>query len=305
MHSAHLIAHGYIGIGSHKALFPPSVVPAMAPHIAVDTLLGLTLKAKYSKTVFGPFGIQFIGKGNNSGYVVPHFSIPPPNVLLVAIIPFGGSKPMFSASTVNIDVDGTATPMACACFPVVPLSLNQACNDPCNYPSDIVISPNNVMVGMTLGDILAGLIGTAVDCVISGVASYIGGKVGGRLVRAIAGPIASRMAREAIGEVTEMFGREIGESMGRDMVENMLERPLVQVAQTLVSKTTSNIIGNAVGGPAGEEADARGQAAGDALSDSPSDTASTPSDSSSEPPGSEGDSITGADGSNPLIHEAA
>jgi hypothetical protein len=262
MHSAHLTAHGFIGIGSHKALYPPAVVPVMAPHISMDTLLGLTLKAKYSKTVIGPFGFQFIGKGNDSGWVVPHIAIPPPSVLLLAVIPFGGSKPMFSSSKVLIDVDGEGLAMACACFPVVPLSLNQACNDPCNYPSDIVICPNTVVVGMTLGDVLAGLIGTVVDCAVSALANWIGGKVADHLVAAIAGPIASRMCRETVDGLAAMFGREAGESMGRDMVSNMLERPSVQVVQELVGKTMETIIGDAVGNPAGNAADAAGQALG-------------------------------------------
>jgi len=298
MHCAHLIAHGYIGIGSHKALIPPAVVPAMAPHIAVDTLLGLTINAKYSKTVKGPFNIQMVGKGNDSGYFVPHFCIPPPNVLLVAIIPFGGSKVMFSAAKVQMDVDGSATPVACACFPVVPISLNQACNDPCNYPSDIVVSPNSVVVGMTLADILGGVFSIAVDCGISALANWIGGAVGERLVRAVAAPICRRLSGEFVGELADRFGREAAESMSRDIVENMLERPVVQVAQELVGKTTETIIGNLAGDPGGSLAEGAGDSAAAAI-EGPSDSASA-----SGTTGSEGDGITGADGSNPRVHSA-
>lgn len=307
MHCAHLIAHGFIGIGSHKALIPPAVVPAIAPHIAVDTLLGLTINAKYSKTVKGPFGIQMIGKGNDSGYFVPHFCIPPPNVLLIAIIPFGGSKPMFAASTVQMDVDGSATPVACACFPVVPISLNQACNDPCNYPSDIVIAPNSVVVGMTLADVLGGIFGTLVDCGISALANWIGGEVGERLVRAIAAPICRRLSSEMVGELADRFGREAAESMGRDIVENMLERPLVQVTQELVGKTTETIIGNLAGDTGqGLAEGAAGAIAGPSESPGSSSSSSSSSSASTAPatPGSQGDGVTGADGSNPLVHEA-
>ena len=158
MHVAHITAHSFIGLGSHTALFPPSVVPVIAPHVSMDTLLGLTINAKWSKTVIGPFGFQFIGKGNDSGFIVPHFSIPPTSVLIPVIIAFGGSRPMFSASTVKIDVDGSALPMAAGCIPCNFVSFNQACNDPCNYPSDVVISPNSVVVGLTPGDYAVGLI---------------------------------------------------------------------------------------------------------------------------------------------------
>jgi hypothetical protein len=300
MHCAHLIAHGYLGIGSHKALIPPAVVPAMAPHIAIDTLLGLTINAKYSKSVKGPFGIQMIGKGNDSGYVVPHFCIPPPNVLLVAIIPFGGSKVMFSAAKVQMDVDGSATPVAAACFPVVPISLNQACNDPCNYPSDIVVAPNSVVVGMTLADILGGVFSIAVDCGISALANWIGGEVGERLVRAVAAPICRRMSSEFVSQMADRFGREAAESMGRDVVENMLERPLVQATQELVGKTTETIIGNLAGDPGQSLAEGAGSSAADAI-EGPSASSSS---SGSGAQGSQGDSITGSDGSNPRVHTA-
>ena len=109
----------------------------------MDTLLGLTLGAKFTTTVIGPFGFQFIQQGNDSGQIVSHIAIPPPSVLVPIVIAFGGSKPMFAASTVKMQ----GTPVAAGMIPFCFTSINQGCNDPCNYPGDMVICPNSVLVG--------------------------------------------------------------------------------------------------------------------------------------------------------------
>ena len=300
MHVAHLTAHTFVGIGSHTSVNPPSVVPVITPHVSMDTLLGLTIKAKYSKTVIGPFGFQFIGQGNDSGFVVPHIGIPPNNVLIPLIIGFGGSKPMFSASTVQVNVDGTATPMACDLIPYNFVGINQACNDPCNYPSDIVICPNTVVVGMTLGDVISGVVQTLIDCAVSWAASKAGGFLGEHLAKAVVSVVMRKAATEIAKELGEASSREIL----KDIVENVAERPIVQAAATLIEK----LFGEGVSqlqdyGGSGQDID-RGihnaadgpapRAPGGGRSGSPRSGAS----------GSPGSTLSGADGSDSRVHNA-
>jgi hypothetical protein len=242
MHVAHLIVHGFIGMGTHNALYPPVVVPAIVPHVSMDTLLGLTINAKYTTTVIGPFGFQFIQQGNDSGFVVPHIAIPPPSVLLPVVIAFGGSKPMFAASTVKMQ----GIPVAAGMIPFCFTSFNQGCNDPCNYPGDIVICPNTVLVGLTLGDFLGGLISIAVDCAISAIANKVGGMVGEAIVGKIGARLAAPFLREFTGEMTEAFGREMAETMTREAAENIMERPLALAIQETIGKITENLFGNLV-----------------------------------------------------------
>jgi hypothetical protein len=232
MHAAHLTVHTFVGIGTHTAVNPPSVVPVITPHISMDTLLGLTIKAKYSKTVIGPFGFQFIGQGNDSGFIVPHIGIPPNNVLIPLVIAFGGSKPMFAASTVQIDVDGAATPTACNVIPYSFVGINQACNDPCNYPSDFVICPNSVVVGLTWGDFLTGLALTVIDVAVSWAASKAGGWLGEQAVKAV----LSVVMRSAARELAEEMGEQMTKELLKDVVENVAERPAAQAVATLVEK---------------------------------------------------------------------
>ena len=242
LHVAHLTAHTYIGLGTHMALYPPVVVPAPVPHVAMDTLLGLTLGAKWSKKVIGPFGFQFIGKGNDSGKIIPHIAIPPPSVLVPLVIGFGSSKPMFSASTVKTD----AGPVAAVAIPWNFVSFNQACNDPCNYPSDMVISPNTVAVGLTLGDFIGGLINIVVDCAVSALANKLGGDVAAGLMKHIGGRIASAFLREFTGEMTEAFGREAAERMALEAGQNIVERALPQFIQESIGKLLDPVIGSGV-----------------------------------------------------------
>lgn len=300
MHVAHLTAHTFVGIGTHTAVNPPSVVPVITPHVSMDTLLGLTIKAKYSKTVIGPFGFQFVGQGNDSGFVVPHIGIPPNNVLIPLIIAFGGSKPMFSASTVKIDVDGSGLSMACDLIPYNFVGINQACNDPCNYPSDIVICPNSVFVGMTLGDLLSGLALTLVDVAVSWAASKAGGFIGEQLSKAVVSVVMRQAAREIAEELGEASSREIL----KDIVENVMERPIVQAAATLIEKLFGVGVDQVQDyGGSGQDIDEgihRG-VDGPPPNTSSGSSGSSPSGSSTT---SAGNTLSGEDGSDPRIHNA-
>jgi hypothetical protein len=169
----------------------------------MDTLLGLNIKAKWSKNVIGPFGFQFIGKDNDSGLIIPHISIPPPNVLVPIVIAFGGSKVMFGASTVKINVDGAGIPMGACVFPVVPLSLNQACNQPLNLPSDYVIAPNTVMVGLTLGDIVGGVVNIVLDMGLSFLLSKLGDKFSSGVTQPIVAAVLGKFGPSLIGGVAQ------------------------------------------------------------------------------------------------------
>ena len=303
MHVAHLTVHTFVGIGTHTSVNPPSVVPVITPHVSMDTLLGLTIKAVYSKTVIGPFGFQLIGQGNDSGFVVPHIGIPPNNVLIPLVIGFGGSKPMFAASTVQIDVDGAAKPVACNVIPFSFAGINQACNDPCNYPSDIVICPNSVLVGMTLGDFLTGLAMTLIDVAVSWAASKAGGAIGEHFVKGVLSVAMRSVARE----LAEQLGKELGEELSeqavkqilKDVVENVAERPIAQFVATAVEKVFGEIVSRVQDyGGSGEDVDKGIHGAVDGAPTGP--TATTPA----RPPSAPGDPLGGSPSGDPRIGTA-
>ena len=231
MHMAHLAAHGYIGAGIHNAIYPPAIPPVLSPHISADTLLGLLIKSKPTTSVFGPFMIPFIQQGSDSGMVVPHVPIPPPSVLLPIVIAFGSSKPNFSASTVQMD----GKPVAANLIPFLPVAIppsQQECNDPCNFPADVVICPNTVVVGLTLGDLIAGVAGMLLDSLISFIGSKIGGGIGGGLVKGFFSVALRGAAREAAQGSTEAGAKVILDAF----VENAAERVAGQTVAGVIDK---------------------------------------------------------------------
>ena len=240
MHCAHLTIHGFIGAGIHDAIFPPAptVIP-FTPHVSMQTLLGLTIKAKWSKTVIGPFGFQLLGKDNDSGLIVPHISIPPPNALVPIVIAFGGSKVMFGASTVKLDVDGAGVPMGACLLPFVPLSRNQACNQPLNLPTDNVIAPNTVLVGLTLGDVIGGVVNIVIDMGVS----FALGKLG-------AG-ISSKVTQPIVAAALKKFGPTFATALAGETAEavlNALVDAIVGYGVGEAENAASGASGNAAGG---------------------------------------------------------
>jgi hypothetical protein len=183
MHFAHMIAHFFVGYGTHTTLLPGAPpVPGITPHLSAFTLLGLTINAKYSPTVLGMGGIPLCGRGNDSGFFVPHLDLGGTSALLPIVIPLGSSKIMFGSSkTKALMNDNSTKDVGCCLIPYYPAWLNQACNDPLNYPSDAVCSPNTVMVGMTVGDVVGGFADIAFDAALSYLLSSAGGGIASRL----------------------------------------------------------------------------------------------------------------------------
>ncbi len=217
LHFAHMIAHAFIGYGTHSTLLPGTPpVPGITPHLAASTLLGLTINAKYSPTVMGMGGIPLCGRGNDSGFLVPHLDLGGTSALLPVVIPLGSSKIMFGSSkTKALMNDGSSTDVGCCLIPYVPAWVNQACNDPANYPSDAVCSPNTVMVGMTIGDVVGGLADIAFDVILSYLLSSAGGglagRLQGRLYREGSASLMLRMARNP--RMTQFVEQGLGKLM--------------------------------------------------------------------------------------------
>jgi hypothetical protein len=243
MHNAHMLLQGFIGFGYHVALVPPPITPpALFPHISASTLAGVLIKAKYSATELGMGGIPLVARGNDSGLILPHISIPPTNTLLPVHIAFGGSKVMFGSSKVKINAGG-AQDCGCCVPPCVPISVNLACNNPCNYPSDLVIAPNTVEVGMTPGDIMGGIISTLIDIGIS----YAVGKAAGGINGATANFIGRRFTEAGSNAFTREFLEASGDGVGRKFSEMLGRAASNGIVQNWMGNTaTGQLLDNAV-----------------------------------------------------------
>jgi hypothetical protein len=142
------------------ALTPTPTAPSLEAAVPVMWPPGLALQQnKLTTTVLHKF--QFIMlEGHDCGYMIPHVTIPPTNLMLPIIMAFSSRKVLFSASTVK--ANGTA--IGCSQLLLMPLPM-MTCASPISRPTSApplnVI--NNVEVGMTVGDLLAGAIAIALS----------------------------------------------------------------------------------------------------------------------------------------------
>lgn len=182
--NAHLIWHPFIGVCWHDSLLvsiPP--IETKLPHIDFDVVNGLFFfslptavpgqKISHGETL--DLGVSMMGRLTDATFIVPHVPIPPVpfNALLPFIILFGSSKILMGSSKTWIWTRNAVfhseeeSQVGCCLFPHVPLSLNLQCWDPIPLPTDVVIAPNTVQVGVTGADYLAALIDFAIEVALA------------------------------------------------------------------------------------------------------------------------------------------
>ena len=183
--NAHLIWHSFIGFSLHEALPPPymATIP-FSPSISFHTLFGTRIGALPSWSVRGIGNIPMLGRGNDSGLIVPHIhltgQLDPLNLLTII---FGGSEVFMGASAVRIPVDDLMSKLPGAvgdfmgddeqaigtCLFPGPVSLNVGCSSPFLIPGDFVIAPNTIVVGISLADILFAIFMYVLSAIVDGV----------------------------------------------------------------------------------------------------------------------------------------
>jgi hypothetical protein len=84
---------------------------------------------KLTTTVYHKFRWIMLD-GHDCGYMIPHVTVPPTNVLLPLQIAFSSRKTIFAASTVKAN----GTPIACTQLLPVPVTM-MACAEPISFPT--------------------------------------------------------------------------------------------------------------------------------------------------------------------------
>jgi hypothetical protein len=148
-----------------NAVIPPTPAP-FVPHVVGHVLQGwgLTPTALMTSEKTKALGTKIMQRNTDIGNGIIHVPIPPypPCALLILIIPFSGSKSYWGASSVLME----GKPVAAAILVVVNLNLN--CGDPIAQPFNLVLTWGNVVCGMTVGDIIGGIVAMYVDMAITG-----------------------------------------------------------------------------------------------------------------------------------------
>lgn len=175
-----IISDFTVGVLSHFMWLPtppppapnPYFVPVPMPAIEIPALqlwtagflCGTEKWTNAGKPVLHK-GFFIMLDGHNTGMLIPDVTIPPaPNMQYPLMWPFSARKVMFSAS--KVQMCGTA--VACSQWIGLPPVPQMSCGDPISAPVDfsMITITNTVIVGMTLGDLLIGVVACALSMAI-------------------------------------------------------------------------------------------------------------------------------------------
>ncbi|MFO0553971.1 MAG: hypothetical protein U0271_36665 [Polyangiaceae bacterium] len=209
-HPPHLI----ITLDRHAGLFLvwPIVVPGVAWHLgfAQEGWSKTMGDNKWNDDVLAD-GMPICSKGNKPEHcLVPHwnlFSFPPwnPNLLIPLLILMSSSNNFIAVGSVV----AKKGPIAVSLPFVKVIGTNLACNDPVPMPTDIVIVPSStVILGFTLGDLVAALLSWAIEALIAYVMSKLT-KAFGRIAKNWAGKLGTKLTQRFSGGLGNWVGTKL------------------------------------------------------------------------------------------------
>jgi hypothetical protein len=159
-----------MGCDFHKHMPVGTNVISIAPHFSVAVLRGTGATAQLSSKVLTHLGAAIM-RGSDIGLLIPHFSPLGPNTLSPSIWLTSGSKSHFGSSQCLIE----NKPVAAALDMSESLNLN--CGDPIPFPLGYVNAPTSHFVGMTWGDLFAGVAHMMFDIILQYGLSWVGDKL--------------------------------------------------------------------------------------------------------------------------------
>lgn len=149
--------HLMLGRDIHLGTIGPPDPPKPMPHYVAQVLGGLNLSAKLVPSV-SSHNFIVLNQGSDIGMGIGHVA---PNILFPIYVLTSSSTSNFGSFTVLSGDKPTAVALG------VYVNMNLNCGQPVNTPTGMVIAPGCNMIGMTFGEILAGLVSIAVNMAIS------------------------------------------------------------------------------------------------------------------------------------------
>lgn len=203
--------HFMCGVDLHTDIVPPPApakVP-FAPHF-VAAFLQHVLPASKAGNVRATWANgRLMQRGTDIQSLIPHAPLSPAVLLVPILTLFSGSKSHFGPRSVQAN----GTPVAVAIAVVFNYNLN--CGD-IPMPTGIVLAPNTVVAGMTLGDVLGGIFAMAMDAAIQAALNYAAaGMPGSPLLQGVVGallgsPLGFSFNANEKGGPVNFFGRLAG-----------------------------------------------------------------------------------------------
>jgi hypothetical protein len=193
----------------HDAVFPPGVPQKLIPHICTAPLCippWGALTGLPNGDVLSSASGRTLGRGSDIGPLIPHINIPPapPNLLLPVILLASGSKSHFGA---HKDVTPKG-PVAFACLKYIHFNLNCAGPTAPPLPSGFVFPWNTHVTGVTIGDIVSGLVHMVADALVQyGINKLFGSKLFEKFSTYLSSKLASAILPHlAEGGLLRMLG---------------------------------------------------------------------------------------------------
>lgn len=250
-----------LGMGTHNLLMPPAV-PKPTPTFAIEIpatqmwtmgfLCGQNKFSNGSKPVFHK-GVYIALEGHNQGMLIPDVTIPPSNAWYAVMWPFSSRKIMFSASTVQMN----GTNVACSQLIGLPPLPQIACGDPVSLPLtwSMITFTNTLTVGMTLKDLIIGVVAIAVSVLIDAVLAALGNKFENFFTNTLGSKLAGKLAEGVAAK--QILAAVLGKLIpGLDPAET-IKRVIGSLTDFGISALRGNpsfnlpILGNPDGGAAG------------------------------------------------------
>jgi len=230
--------HPMIGIDFHIPWPPGAPVPLTvpAPYATLSPMMGTGVTSKFTTTLFVDNMVPAMCKGTDIGPLIPH--IGPPSTTLIIEILTSGSKSHFGPSYYHLK-DQTGSPANPAVALLMSVNPNLNCGYPVPTPTGMVMALTTKALGLTWGDILAGLINMAVDTAFQAVLQKVGGMMG-----------------EAAGGVAKAMVKDLGSSALQALgpLERLLGGPVLAAVEKFAQasdKIVATAVGQLVGTPLG------------------------------------------------------
>ncbi|MCK6588390.1 MAG: hypothetical protein HUU21_36065 [Polyangiaceae bacterium] len=219
-----------------------------------------------------------MSRGFEIGMFIPHLGVN--SIFLLAIyLLTSSSQAHFGVSSVLIEVDGSGSgPVAVALFLFANPQLN--CDDfsfyPGPLPTGLLLAPNTIVAGLTIGDLIAGIYSMILSSLATALIGFVTGKIGpglrwmgGKLspfVKAGAGKVIRGTDRLVSGMIVRFSTKRLGPFFAYKMFTGVvgeaggaLSRVLGAFARSPIGKATDKeamkiletLLGFAIGSPAG------------------------------------------------------
>ncbi len=251
--------HPMIGVDLHICNPPPPAPPIpMTPYRTAMLLHGTAgwfLTTRYCPTHHSAGLGVTMARGTDIGPLIPH--IGPPSITLPIEVAFSASKSHFGPRNyVEKDNTGGKNHIAAALGGFINPNLN--CGTPCPTPTGMVLALNTHGVGMTPGDIAAGMTQMVVDVALQTALGYLGNGVGaalGYLAKKVGPQVLTRVAARNLYRNLPKAARPVGLKFG-DAAKLLRAKQAARVARwnSGIGRGLGVFINVFGGGPMGADA---------------------------------------------------